>query len=341
MMLMRAAQIKDVDSIYDLASKSGIGLTTLPKDRKRLKQRIQWSLDSFKTNTQSPGDHYYFFVLEDTASKTIAGTSAIEAKTGVHSPFYSYKVSRHTRICHSLGIHNEYDILSLVNDHSGCSELCTLFLDPDYRHHHNGLLLSKARFLFIADHQQRFCERLIAELRGISDEEGHSPFWEHVGEHFFHMPFAQADELTTSTNKQFIADLGPQNPIYIKLIAKEAQDVIGKPHPSSIPALQMLLSEGFRYNNYVDIFDAGPTIECPVYEIKTIKRSQLVMVGSLSDEVCGTDHLISNHSIDFRAIHDIVVYCPEKNHCVISKKAAAILDVKAGSLIRISPIKAE
>lgn len=340
MMLMRAAQIKDVDSIYELAIKSGIGLTTLPKDKDLLKKRIQWSLDSFKNTSQKPGDHYYFFVLEDTSSQKIAGTSAIEAKTGVHTPFYSYKVSRRTRMCHSLGIRNDYDVLSLVNDNQGCSELCTLFLNPDYRKNHNGLLLSKARFLFIADHRERFCDRLIAELRGVSDGQGRSPFWEHVGAHFFHMPFSQADELTTSTNKQFIADLIPRNPVYVKLIAQEAQDVIGKAHPSSIPAMQMLLSEGFRYNNYVDIFDAGPTIECPVDEIKTIKRSALVKVGSLSDEVSGTEYLISNQSTDFRAIHDLVVYCPEKNRCIISKKAAETLGIKEGSMIRISPIKA-
>jgi arginine N-succinyltransferase len=35
-------------------------------------------------------------------------------------------------------------------------------------------------------------------MRGISDEQGHSPFWESLGRHFFKMEFSQADYLTES-----------------------------------------------------------------------------------------------------------------------------------------------
>jgi arginine/ornithine N-succinyltransferase beta subunit len=36
----------------------------------------------------------------------------------------------------------------------------------------NGRLLSKARFLFLAEFRQRFGDKVIAEMRGYSDEEG-------------------------------------------------------------------------------------------------------------------------------------------------------------------------
>jgi arginine N-succinyltransferase len=35
----------------------------------------------------------------------------------------------------------------------------------------------------------------------------------------------------------------------------------------------MLFKEGFHYENYVDIFDAGPTVHSYVENIETIKHS--------------------------------------------------------------------
>jgi arginine N-succinyltransferase len=52
--------------------------------------------------------------------------------------------------------------------------------------------------------------------------------------------------------------------------------VIARPHPDAEPALAMLKSQGFRYNDVVDIFDAGPTVECDVDDIDAVARSRLV-----------------------------------------------------------------
>lgn len=340
MMLFRSARDSDLEGIHQLAKKSGIGLTTLPKNKSLLKERLHWSVSSFNKNVESPGNEYYLFVLEDPITNKIAGTSAIEAKTGFETPFYSYKVSKRTRICHSLNIRSDYEVLSLVNDNQGRTEMCTLFLAPEYRHNHNGLLLSKSRFLFMADHFPRFADIVIAEMRGISDENGISPFWENVGKHFFHMAFVDADQLTISTNKQFIADLMPRNPIYVKLLSEAAQQVIGKPHQSTIPALNILLNEGFRYNNYIDIFDAGPTIEAPITDIRTIQQSRIVTVTSISDEVSSKQYMLSNSQLNFRATIDFALLNKSDKSCIISKRTANLLEIQCGDMIRISPLKA-
>lgn len=185
MMIFRRAFPSDLDAIYELAMRSGIGITTLAKDRQLLQKRIDWSCTSFEKEVKKPLNEYYFFVLEDPETGKVVGTSAIEGATGYDSPFYSYKLSKRTRFCHSLNIRSDYEVLSLVNDNQGKSEVCTLFLDPSYRKDSNGLLLSRARFLFIAAFPNRFSPSIIAEMRGISDESGHSPFWDHLGSHFF------------------------------------------------------------------------------------------------------------------------------------------------------------
>lgn len=335
MMLFRSARDTDLDAVHQLAIQSGIGMTTLPKDKELLKKRISWSSESFNKEVTTPLNEYYLFVLEDQETKKIVGTSAIEASTGYEAPFYSYKVSKRTRVCHSLNIRSDYEVLSLVNDNQGRTEICTLFLIPEYRRLYDGLLLSKGRFLFMAQNPTRFAPTVIAEMRGISDEQGQSPFWDNIGQHFFHMPFSEADRLTLATNKQFIADLMPRNPIYIKLLSEEAQAVIGQPHQSTIPAMSILQKEGFRFNNYVDIFDAGPTIESPLSDIKTIALSRIMKVKNISDEVSSKNYLLANTQMDFRATINFALINKEDNTCIISRNTAELLEVKRGDTLRV------
>ncbi len=135
---------------------------------------------------------------------------------------------------------------------------------------------------------------------------------------FFSYAFCRADRLTLATNKQFIADLMPRNPIYVKLLDKTAQEVIGKPHPSTQPALNILLKEGFRYNEYIDIFDAGPTIEAPLKDIKTCAQSRVLPIKGIDDAIESTPFLISNTSIDFRATLGIIAVNEQEQNLVIN-----------------------
>lgn len=339
MMLLRQAKITDLEAFYQMACDVGYGMTSLPKDKNFLKKRLEWSEQSFKKNASAPDSEYYLFMLEDTETGKIAGCSAIESSIGHDLPFYSYKVSNRTRISHELNIRSDYGVLTLVNDHQGKTEICTLYLSPEYRVNGNGLLLSKSRFLFLAQYPHRFSSQIIAEMRGVSDAEGHSPFWENVGQHFFKMPFTVADELTMSTNKQYIADLMPRHPIYIQLLSEKAQEVIGKPHPSTVPAMKILMDEGFEYTNYVDIFDAGPTIETSLKHIKTAASSQLIKVSTLSDEVSGPTYIIASPGNEFRATLGQVLVNTEQQSCVISKEIAKHLQIKPGDSLRISLLK--
>lgn len=135
-------------------------------------------------------------------------------------------------------------------------------------------LLSRARLLFIAKHAERFTNKIFVELRGESDEAGFSPFWNALGKHFFSMDFQKADYLSGVSNKHFIADLMPRYPIYIPTLPDIAQQVIGVVHETSENVSQILLKEGFCFRDYVDVFDAGPTIEARQQDINTIVNSQ-------------------------------------------------------------------
>jgi arginine N-succinyltransferase len=86
------------------------------------------------------------------------------------------------------------------------------------------------------------------------------------------MDYRKADVLSARDHR-FIADLMPRYPIYVALLPEAARNVIARPHPDAEPALALLKSQGFHYNNVVDIFDAGPTVEAFVDQIDIVRSA--------------------------------------------------------------------
>ncbi len=78
---------------------------------------------------------------------------------GLNDPWYNYRVGTMVHASKELNVYNALPTLFLCNDHTGASELCTLFLDPDWRKEGNGYLLSKSRFMFMAAFRDRFNEK--------------------------------------------------------------------------------------------------------------------------------------------------------------------------------------
>lgn len=334
MKVFRRVQQSDLPAILHFAEKGGYGLTSLPADGDLLAGKIARAVASFEQTITVPENEFYLFVIEDVATGTILGCSGIEAQLNYHDPFYSYKLSTLVQVNHSLNVYKRMQILSLVNDYQGNSELCSLFLDSAYRNLHLSRLLSFARLLFIAEFPQRFADDIVAEMRGISDDTGHSPFWEHVGKHFFDITFAEADYLTSVGKKQFIADLMPRYPVYVNLLAKEAIEVMGKPHVSTQRALGLLQEQGFHFNGYIDIFDGGPTLEAHKSEITVVRHSQTVKLAALAEVVGDASWLISNARIDFRACQAALVL-HEDATVTLAPVIAEALQVIVGDKLRI------
>jgi arginine N-succinyltransferase len=176
---------------------------------------------------------------------------------------------------------------------------------------------------------------VLSELRGWFDADGTCPFWETVGCRFFRLPFDQADLMSASTDGQFILDLAPRHPIYLELLPKPVQDAVGRVHREGEPARAMLEQEGFRPQNLVDIFDAGPTMAARRDDIRTIRAS-----GSgrarVVETVEGPPRLISRDAIgDFRAVR--APASVDDDEVKISAEAAAALGVGDGDRLRSAP----
>lgn len=334
-MIIRPVRATDLEGLMELARSAGVGLTSLPVNADRLAARIARSEASF-AGKASEADRGYVFVLEDAANGRVGGICALEAAVGLKEPWYNYRVGTIVHASEELGVYTRHETLFLSNDHTGYSELCTLFLHPDYRVNRNGSLLSKSRFLFIAQFAELFGKQVVAEMRGVSDEAGNSPFWEALGRHFFSMEFAQADYLTGVGQKAFVAELMPKFPVYIDFLPHDAQAVIGKTHDNTRPAVAMLHGEGFRYEGYVDIFDAGPTVQAYTQDIRAVRDSQLVsvVIGDAQPAGNSDSYLVSNTSLDgFRVL--LAELCVQAEQIVLSAAQAASLGVAAGDKVRI------
>lgn len=333
-MLIRPIEAADLPALLALAKEAGVGVTTLQANPERLSTRILASEASLHAPAPDAADASYVFVLEDESTGKIVGTSAIEAAVGMHETWYNYRVGINVHASRELGIYKQLETLFLNSDMTGSSELCSLFLLPDYRKDGNGSLLSKARFLFMAEHSDRFSHRIIAEMRGISDEDGRSPFWESLGRHFFRMDFARADFLSYVGSKSFIAELMPQHPIYTCFLPEEARVAIAEVHAATRPARAMLEAEGFRYQGYIDIFDAGPTLECELDQVRAVRAScSYKAIAAETDAQGAVPWLVSNQRLTgFRCT--LAMAHKTADGLQLSQAVLALLDVAGGDSVR-------
>jgi arginine N-succinyltransferase len=226
MMIVRPVRESDHNEILALADRAGIGMTSLPPDPDVLARKIARSVASFEATGEFAGREAFLLVLEDTDKKELVGTTGIVAHVGTRNPFYSYKLSTIVQASADLEVYSQHRVLHMVNDYTGVTEIGSLFLMADYRRDGIGKFLSRCRYLMLAEFGSLFSDVVISEIRGVQDEQGQSPFYKNLAQHFFKMEFKKADFVHATQGGQFISDLMPRYPIYVNLLSPQAQEVI-------------------------------------------------------------------------------------------------------------------
>ena len=279
--VIRPATDDDLPALYEMAKLTGGGFTNLPPDRGALRAKLERSAAAFATERDEPGDDLFVLMLEQ--GGRALGTCQIFALVGQSTPFYSYRLSTLTQQSRELDRTIRAEMLTLTTDLEGSSEVGGLFLHPSARAGGFGALLARSRYLFIRQHRARFADWLLAELRGLIDDKGDSAFWDGLAGRFFEMDFAEADRFNGTNGHQFIADLMPKHPVYTALLPEAARSAIGRPHPSGRPAMRMLEAEGFTHEEYVDIFDGGPTMLARTADVATVRDAREGVVERLAE----------------------------------------------------------
>jgi len=336
--LLRSATAADLDALERMARASAVGITTLPPDREALALRLERSDQAFATADDASGEEIYLFVLEDLTQGRIVGTSGIAASAGFADRFYSYRNEMVVAASAALNARNRIHTLHLCHDLTGHTLLTSFYVEPAYEDTAGAQLLSRARLLFIAQHAERFSDRIAAESPGLSDDQGRCPFWDAVGLRFFGMDYPAAEKLTGARNKAFIADLMPQSPIYVPLLPEQAQFAIGQMHPVAELPFSILQDEGFDSETYVDIFDGGPIVDARVAMLKSVVHSKVQKFGAVQSGVDRSSSLQLLVTTD-RSRMRAAVACAALNEggLVLDEATAARLQLRVGDELRVAP----
>ena len=233
------------------------------------------------------------------------------------------------------------EVLHLVNDFTGATELASLYLLPEFRVPNAGRFLSKSRFMMLHQFPERFHQLIFAELRGWVDKHGRSPFWEGLGEKFFKVPFHRADFVSAVNGSQFISDLMPKYPVYLDLLPESAQKVVGACNDNSIPAKRLLEQEGFQWKKYVDIFDAGPSMQCDRQHIEILKKAKHCKITGTHKkpiDAKAQHYILSNGNLENYkiALSPLEV---DDHKVVMPEDLLKSLDLSVGDSIDLMPMK--
>lgn len=328
--VVRPLRGSDLVSALKMRAGAGAGFTSLAVPIETLEERIIRSEAFFNSPISTPGEHRYMLGLEHRPSKAIVGMAAVKAQVGLSQPFYNFRILRISQASAAAQRRFDLEVLILVNEFTGASEVGTLFVLPEHRGG-AGRALAQARYMLIALEPQRFAEEVVSELRGHVEPDGTSPFWEGLGRHFFRMDFAQADALSATTDSQFILDLMPKYPIYVDFLPPRAREVIGVCHREGQAARHLLAQEGFRYDRVVDIFDGGPLLSTSRDALRTVREAQLLPVRVVP-AASGRRALIAIPSFEnFRCVPALAQI--QDGEVLIAQASARALGVRKGEMV--------
>lgn len=300
MHLVRPCTLDDVSSIESLVRDNHAQISSLPRKRARLIERIEHSIRSFENGAVATDGQFFLFVLEDTQTGQIQGCSGIAMNNEIKRPFYNYRLGELIHASETFDIHTPVSVLHLTHELTGYNVLCSFAIKRELLGTNLFDLISRARFMFMRQFSEMFSERLVVELQGVCNEEGQSAFWDSWGRNFFNMDYASANYHVATKSRTFLAELMPPHPVYVEMLTPEAQAVIGMHDERADDIHALLKKEGFESSPFVDIFDAGKVMLARREEVSTYKEAirKTLLQGSVST---GLPFLVCNDSFaDFR-----------------------------------------
>ena len=107
-------------------------------------------------------------------------------------------------------------------------------------------------------------------------------------------------------------------------------------------AYNMLLREGFEYNNYIDIFDGGPLVTAKTGNLKAVRDSEFLTVKTIDqlpeekNQQDGYDDMMIAHgkTDDFRCIRAATVR--DDKEIALTPDQQLALDVDEGASVRVT-----
>ncbi|MGI9013601.1 MAG: arginine N-succinyltransferase [Phycisphaerales bacterium] len=337
MFVIRNARPEDADTLLKLAKM--VHFINLPADPDIIAAKIQRSRSSFAGKATNEREREFMFVLEDSETGNVIGTStAISCMSWPGKPHIYFNVRKREHYSKDLQTGAVHVTMQLETDESGPSEIGGLILSPSYRGHKHklGSFLSLIRFHFVGLHPQWFSERMIAEMMAPLTPDSRNTLWEYLGRRFINLTYAEADRFCQHS-KEFMTSLLPSAEIYVSLLPPEARNLIGKVGTETRPALAMLESLGFQYEGHVDPFDGGPYLSAVTRDISVVRDTCEMQFGGISERNSDTHAMVSVHRRGtFTAIKSACTIDAEKKAIYLPSNAVDRLQLEPGESLGVT-----
>jgi len=338
MFFIRQATIEDAPTLLKLARM--VHFINLPADPDIINGKIMRSIRSFAGEAMEARDRVFVFVMEDSDTGNVVGTSSIiPCNSWPGHPFTYLKVRKRQHYSEDLQTGQVHTTLKLGTDVTGPSEIGGLILSPAYRGHKERLggTLSLIRFHYIGLNREWFSHRIIAEMMGPLTPDSQNLLWEYLGRRFINLSYAEADRFCQHS-KEFMTSLFPRGEMYASLLPAEARNLIGKVGKDTEPAKRMLEDLGFKYLDQVDPFDGGPYLEAAVDEIPLVATSRRARVGGLALDLPMQGFVSVMGDEGFRALR--TAYVEADGVVSMPPESAETLGVRTGDAIGLTPLPA-
>ena len=336
MFLIRQATLEDLPTLLKLAKM--VHFLNLPADRDIIATKINRSRLSFAERQNDPRHRQFMFVLEDSETGNVIGTSAaISCISWKGWPHVFLEVKKRHFYSNDLQQGQSHVTLEFGTDESGPSEVGGLILAPGYRGHKEklGSLLSLIRFHFIGLHKKWFAQRILAELMGPVTPDSRTLLWEYLGRRFINLSYQEAD-LFCQHSKEFMTNLWPRGEIFASILPPDARALIGKVGEETLAAKGMLDRQHFHVTTHVDPFDGGPYLEADRDSIPMVRDTKEHKLLAFSKRESGVMAFVSHSSKEhgFRAVRTL---CNVRAGGVeISKAAAETIYAREGVKVGVS-----
>lgn len=334
MFIYRPIQTNDIESLIEFSKIIGIGNAgVFQVGKEKLEETIESSVVTFtKKDVNGPGfDDVYVFVLTEETGK-ILGLYKVNAYANGRKPFYSYKLQR---IDAGFYEDRSIDALFLSDKYTESSMISSNILHPDYRCTKNGRLLMYGYYFYLSQFFNRFFELFTGEYRGNYYKNGCSIFWRTVIRHFLEdWDYSSYLKAILEGQEDRIYERLPKGPLYIPLLPKPAQKVLGKVHQEAKGSFQFYTREGFSHNGHFAYSTAAPIVAVNRQQMCSLKKIKKASIRSVQSSIDGKEYLVGNTQSDlgFRVcrgkikIHD--------DHTItIDRETSNILDVHQNNLI--------
>ncbi|MBX3355270.1 MAG: arginine N-succinyltransferase [Phycisphaeraceae bacterium] len=341
MFIVRQAVIDDLPTLLKLAKM--VHFINLPADKDIIGAKIARSRRSFAGQAKDPHERQFLFVLEDTETGAVIGTSAvISCISWPGWPHVFLKVRRRSYFSEDLQQGSVHTTVQFGSDESGPSEVGGLILAPGYRGHRErlGSLLSLIRLHYVGLHRDQFADRMLAELMGPLSTDSRTLLWEYLGRRFINLSYHEAD-LFCQHSKEFMTALWPRDEMHVSILPAEARALIGKVGEETVAAKAMLERQSFEFNGCVDPFDGGPYLEAKTDEIPLVKATRSLAFGGAADVAHGgAEAFVSFRSKEhgYRALRSPIRM--EGESVLLPEAAAEALGARKGNAIGVTPLDA-